>query len=87
MGALKVSGHVQSGQLLRAGPERAILRTDLLNAAFVHHDDPVGDFKRFFLVVRDEDAGDMNFVVQAAEPGAEALADFRIECAERFVKQ
>jgi tetratricopeptide (TPR) repeat protein len=33
MGALKVSGHVQSGQLLRAGPERAILRTDLLNAA------------------------------------------------------
>ena len=53
----------------------------------VHHDDAVGDFERFFLIVRDQNARDVNFVVQPAQPGPQALADLRIESAERFVEQ
>ena len=30
-------------------------RADLLDLALVHDHDPVGDFERLFLVVRDED--------------------------------
>src|SRR5689334_11664170 len=59
---------------------------NLLDPALVHHDDPVGDFERLFLIVRDEDARDVNFIVQPAEPGPEALADFGVERAEWFIK-
>ena len=67
--------------------EHFFRRADLFDLALVHHDDAVGDFERFFLIVRDENAGDVNFVVQPAEPGPQALADFGIECTERFVQQ
>ena len=33
----------------------------LLDTAFIHDDDPIGDLKRFFLIVRDEDRGNVNF--------------------------
>ena len=33
-----------------------VLRTaDLLDVPVIHHDDAVGHFERFFLIVRDED--------------------------------
>ena len=36
----------------------------LLNAPLVHDHDPVGNFQRFLLVVRDQHAGDMNLGMQ-----------------------
>src|SRR5262249_51128770 len=36
-----------------------VRRPDLLDPTVTHHDDPVGDFERLFLVVRYEDARDV----------------------------
>ena len=33
--------------------------TDLLDIALMHDDDTIGDFQRFLLVMRDENAGNM----------------------------
>ena len=60
---------------------------DLFDFAVVHDDDLVGDFQGFFLVVRDQNAGDAQFVVDVAQPGTQFFADFGIECAEGFVQQ
>ena len=62
-------------------------RAGLLDAAPVEDDNPVGDFKRLFLIVRDENRGDLNFVVEVAEPAPQFLAHLGIERAERFVEQ
>ena len=65
-----------------------LVRTaDLLDAAFVHHRDAVGNFQRLFLIVGDEHAGDVNFVVQLAQPAAQFQPDFRVQRAEGFVEQ
>ena len=53
----------------------------------VHDHDPVGDLQRLFLVVRDEHAGDVQFVVQAAQPATQLLAHLGVERAERLVEQ
>ena len=53
----------------------------------VHDDDLVGDFQGFFLVVRDQNAGDAQFVVDVAQPGTQFFAHFGIECAKGFVQQ
>ena len=53
----------------------------------VHHDDAVGDLERLFLVVGDEDAGDVQLVVQPAQPAAQLLAHLGVERAERLVEQ
>src|SRR6185312_16768646 len=60
---------------------------DLFDAAFVHHRHTVGNFQGLFLVVGDEDAGDMNFVVQLAQPAAQFQTDLRIQRAEGLVEQ
>jgi hypothetical protein len=60
---------------------------DLLDAAFVHHCNPVGNFQRLFLIVGDEHAGDVHFVVQLAQPAAQLQTDLRVQRAERFVEQ
>src|SRR5690606_3202015 len=62
-------------------------RTDLLDPAMAHDDDAVGDFQRLFLIVRDEDRGDMQLVVQIAQPAAQILAHLGVERAERLVEQ
>ena len=62
-------------------------RPDLLDLALVHHDHPVRDLQRLLLVVRDEDAGDVQVVVQAAQPAAQVLADLGVQRAERLVQQ
>ena len=64
-----------------------IRRTVLFDSALVHHHDPVGELERFFLIVRDENAGQMDFGVQPAQPPPQLLPDLRIERAERFVEQ
>ena len=47
-------------------------RADLLDLALVHDHHPIGDLERFLLIVGHEDAGDVDLVVQAAEPAAAA---------------
>ena len=54
-------------------------RAGLLDAAVVHHHDLVGHFEGFFLVVGDEEAGDVDFVVQFAQPAAQPLTHLGVE--------
>ena len=62
-------------------------RADLLDAAVVDHHDLVGDLEGLLLVVGDEHGGDVDLVVQAAQPVAQLLADLGVERAERLVEQ
>ena len=62
-------------------------RAGLFDPAFVHHNNAIGHFERFLLVVRDKHAGDVNFIVQAAQPAAQFLADLGIERTKWFIKQ
>src|SRR5262249_5612589 len=64
-----------------------IRRSDLFNLAFVHDDDAVGDFQRFLLIVGDENAGDVDLVVQLAQPAAKLKAHLGIQSAERLVEE
>ena len=59
---------------------------DLFDFAVVHDDDLVGDFQGFFLVVRDQNAGDAQFVVDVSQPAAQFFAYFGIQRAEGFVQ-
>lgn len=61
--------------------------TGLFDASFMGHHDPVRDFQGFVLIVRDKDAGHVQFVVQAAQPGSQFLSDFGVQGAERFIQQ
>ena len=67
--------------------EDLLRRSDLLDAPVIHDDDPIGDLERLLLVVRDEDAGHVDFVVQATEPLAKLLAHLGVERAEGLVEQ
>jgi hypothetical protein len=40
----------------------------LFDFAFVHQHDAVGDFERFFLVMRNKDTGDVQFIMQLVDP-------------------
>ncbi len=62
-------------------------RADLLDLALVHHHHAVGDFQRFFLIVRDEDRRHVNLVMQRAQPAPQLLAHLGIERAEGLVEQ
>jgi hypothetical protein len=59
----------------------------LLDTALVDHHHAVGHFQRFFLVVGHEDAGDMQLVVQAAQPAAQLLAHLGVQRAKGLVEQ
>ena len=52
-------------------------RPHLLDLPLVQHDDLVGDLERLLLVVGDEQAGDVDLVVEPAEPGAQLVAHLR----------
>ena len=60
---------------------------DLLDRAFVHHHDPVGDRQSLLLVVGDEDRGDAEPALQRPDFFAQAQADARVERRQRLVKQ
>ena len=62
-------------------------RAHLLDLALVHHHDAVGHLQRLFLVVGDEDRGDVQLVVQPAQPAPQLLAHLGVERAERLVQQ
>jgi hypothetical protein len=48
--------------------EDFVWAADLLHATAVHHNNAVGYFKRFFLIVRHKNARDVIAVVQFAQP-------------------
>ena len=62
-------------------------RADLFEIAARENHDAVGNFHRLLLVVRDENRGDVQVVMQRDEPFAEFLADLGVHRAERFVEQ
>src|SRR6267378_2713516 len=81
------------------GPEEAVrerrrgMVVDLVGAAhlldlsFVHQHYAVSHLQRLFLVVSDEDGGDVQVVVQPAQPPPQVLAHLGVERAERLVQQ
>ena len=62
-------------------------RARLLDAAAVHHGDPVAHRQRFLLVVRDEDEGDPEVRLERLQLDLQILAQARVERAERLVEQ
>ena len=62
-------------------------RGRLLDAALVHHRDPVAHRERLALVVRDEDERDPELGLERLELDLEVLAQLRVERAERLVEQ
>ena len=60
---------------------------DLLQVARVHHGNAIGDLERVFAVVGHEHRGHPRLRLQAAQPGAQLLADAGVEGAERLVEQ
>src|ERR1700733_11981638 len=56
----------------------------LLDPTLVHHHELAGDVHRLLLIVGDEDRRHVHLLVEIAQPGAEVLADLRVERAERL---
>ena len=67
--------------------EHLLRRADLLDAGLIHDDDAVGHLQRLVLIVRHQQAGHVDLVVQPAQPAAQALPHLGVERAERFVEQ
>ena len=59
----------------------------LLDPPLVQNHHLVRDFQGFFLVVGDENAGEVNFVVQVTQPAAQLQPHLGVQSAERLVKQ
>src|SRR5205823_1182665 len=55
--------------------------------AAVEHGNPVGQRERLLLIVRDENRGQAELVVDGAEGGAKFPTNLSVECAEGFVQQ
>jgi hypothetical protein len=62
-------------------------RARLPDAASVEHDHPIRQLQRLLLVMGDEHRGDVDLLVQLAQPAPQLLADLGIERAERLVEQ
>ena len=60
---------------------------DLLDAALVHHHDPVRHGERLGLGVGDEHEGDAEVALQELQLGLDRLAQIGVQRAERFVQQ
>ncbi len=72
-------------------PSQAVVdfsrRADLLDMPFVDEHDPVGNLESFFLIVRHEDRGDVQLVMQRTKPTPKLLANLGVERAERLVEK
>ena len=64
-----------------------IRRARLLNATLIEHHHAVGYFQRFFLVVGDKHAGQIDFVVQAPEPAAQLFPHLGVQRPKRLIEQ
>lgn len=62
-------------------------RTDLLDAALVHHHDPVSHLHGLLLVVGNDHGSDMHLVMEIPQPGTQFLAHLGIEGTEGFIEQ
>src|SRR5438874_12022170 len=62
-------------------------RTGLLDMSLVQHHDTICCFQGFFLVMRHQDARNVQFVMKPPKPASQLLSDFGIQCAEGFIKQ
>ncbi len=62
-------------------------RADLHDLARAHDHDPVGERHRLFLVVRDEDEGALERLMQPVAFGAQFASQLGIEARQRFVEQ
>ena len=60
---------------------------NLFDVSVVHNHDAIGELERFFLVVSDKDRGDLQLLLQAANPGAQFFAHLGVQSAERFIEQ
>ena len=60
---------------------------DLLDAALVHHHDPVGHLHGLLLVVGHDHGGHVHLVVEVAQPSPQLLAHLGIEGAEGLIEQ
>src|SRR5262249_29377732 len=62
-------------------------RSDLLDPAVAQYDDLARNLHRLLLVVRDDDRGDVDLVVEAQQPCAQLLADPSVQRSERLVEE
>src|SRR5437763_1232452 len=62
-------------------------RPNLFDAAIVHHHNAVCYLKRLFLIVGDEYAGDVDFVMQLPEPATKLQSHLGIERAKWLVQE
>jgi hypothetical protein len=64
-----------------------IRSADLFHVPVIHHHDLVRDLQGLILVVRDENTGHMQLVVEIAQPGPQLFPYLGVECAEWLVQQ
>ncbi len=62
-------------------------RTHLLDAPGIHHHDTIGEVQRLFLIVRDQDGGQVRGLVKQTQPFAQFKAHARVERAKGFVQE
>jgi tetratricopeptide (TPR) repeat protein len=71
-----------------AATEDSITRLpELFDPASIENRDGVRHLDGFLLIVRHENAGEMQFVVQTPQPAAQLVAHLAVECAEGLVQQ
>src|SRR5688500_19420816 len=64
--------------------ENLVRRTVLLDLPLIHHHDAIGELQCFLLVVRHEDAGQVNIRMEAPQPAPQLLPYLGVERAERL---
>src|SRR4249920_139211 len=57
----------------------ALRRSDLLDAPCIEDGNAIGYFKGFFLIMGDENAGNIDFVMQSSQPCSKFAPDTRVE--------
>ena len=63
-------------------------RTTLLfDLPVIQHHHLTGNFHSFFLIMRHKNTGDVQFLMQTAQPLPQILAHTGIQSAERFIQQ
>ncbi len=62
-------------------------RADLLDAAFIKYNNPIGKFHRLILVMRHEDGSERRLSVNIPKPTAQILAYSRVQRAEWFIEK
>ena len=64
-----------------------IRRISLLDMTLTHHHHAIGNFRRFFLVVGNKHAGELQLFMQLTQPTTQLFTHLRIERAKRLIEQ